>query len=917
MFKFQTNAIPYMNFVPAPANNFTPKCTSFSQNGKSSIRTVSLRAPFLALWLLLAMGLWVNVCTAQGTDTNAVPHSKPTPYLSPEDELKTFTLPEGYRLELVVGDPVIKEPVVAAFDGNGRMYVAEMHTYMQNIDGTGEHVASSRVSLHWSSKGDGVYDKHTVFVDNLLLPRMILPLGTNGVLVNETDTDDIWLYRDTKGDGVADTKELFYSGGKRGENLEHQSSGLIWAKDNWLYQTLNNYRLRFVNDTNAIKETTPPNGGQWGAAQDDYGKIWFVNASGEQGPTDYQEPFIYGRIKAQGEPSQEFMQVWPLVGLGDVQGGLHRVRPEDQTLNYTTSAAGVDIYRGDRLPSELYGNMFFGEPVGRLVRRGLVEVKDGITHLTNAYGHTEFIRSTDPNFRPVNITTAPDGTMYIVDMYRGIIQEAAWVNEGSYLRPKVQENQLEKNFGRGRIWRLTYKGMEPGPQPHMLDQTPAELVPYLAHPNGWWRDTAQKLLVVHGDKSVVPALADMAKSNPNPLARINALWTLEGLNALQPDLIRTALKDTDAHVRSAGVRVSESLYKQGDHSLVPELVALTNDPDPNVVIQVMMSANLLQWTNATYLIQATVAAHPGGGISEIGSQLRPPGASDFSRFPGPDRVVLERGEAIYKGLCFACHGQNGEGAPVSGAAVGTTIAPPFVHARIAGDLSDSIISVLLKGMTGPVAGKTYDAQMLAMDKNDDAWIAAVTSYIRNSFGNSAPVAKAADVARVRAELQDHNAPWTQDELQAAVPQMLTNRADWKASASNNTLAAPLAIDGDLKTRYLTTGPQVAGMWFQIELPQETAVTGLRLDTPRSRNNYPHGYKVELSEDGNTWGAPVAEGAGTPAATEIFFAPAKGRFIRITQTGSGDNYWAIQELAIYTPGTISKIEAPKPKPSKFE
>src|ERR1700757_1618163 len=108
---------------------------------------------------------------------------------------------------------------------------------MQNIDGTGEHQPLSRISVHWSSKRDGVFDKHSVFLDNLLLPRMILPRG-DGVLVNETDSDDIYLYTDTKKDGVADKKVLVYSGGKRGENLEHQSSGLIWGRDNWLYQTL-------------------------------------------------------------------------------------------------------------------------------------------------------------------------------------------------------------------------------------------------------------------------------------------------------------------------------------------------------------------------------------------------------------------------------------------------------------------------------------------------------------------------------------------------------------------------------------------------------------------------------------------------------------------------------------------------------
>jgi mono/diheme cytochrome c family protein/glucose/arabinose dehydrogenase len=872
---------------------------------------------FAGLLILFAMGLTMRVHASGHLATDSAPKSKRTPYLSAKKELKTFVLPKGYSMELVVGDPIIKDPVVAVFDGNGRMFVAEMRTYMQNIDGTGEHIPKSRVSLHWSSKNNGVYDKHSVFIDHLLLPRMILPLE-DGLLVNETDSDDIWLYRDTNGDGVADSKVLFYKGGKRGENLEHQSSGLIWAKDNWLYQSMNAYRLRFVNDTTAIKEATLPNGGQWGACQDDYGKIWFVNAGGEMGPTDYQELFIYGKIKVPSEPSQDFLQVWPLVGLADVQGGLHRVRPSDQTLNHVTSSAGVEIYRGDRLPSELYGNMFFGEPVGRLVRRGIVEENDGLTHLINPYRQSEFIRSTDPNFRPVNLVTAPDGTLYIVDMYRGIIQEAAWVGKGSFLRPKVQANRLEKNFGRGRIWRLRYKGIDPGPQPRMLDQTASELVPYLGHTNGWWRDTAQKLLVLRGDKSVVPALIDMVKTDPNALARIDALWTLEGLKALQPDLIRSTLKDAEPPVRCAAIRASESLYKQGDHSLVPDLTALAHDPDPNVVIQVVMTANLLQWPKAEDLVDATIAANPGTGISNICAQLIPPG-STFAKFPRDDRNVLERGEIVYKQLCFACHGQDGEGAHVAGSGRGVTIAPPFAHNAIARELDDYIISVILKGMKGPVSGKKYDAQMVPMEGNDDAWIAAVASYVRNSFGNTSPMVKTSDVARVRDIIKARKEPWTEEELAVSMPQILTNRAEWVATAKYNSKTAPLAIDGNVKTHYDTGTDQIPGMWFQVELPKETMVTGLRLDAAASEHNYPRDFKVELSNDGKTWGAPVAELPGTRAMIDISFKPAKGKFIRITQTGSdSDHFWSINELTLYAPGVVSKsVSMAKPAPGKYE
>ena len=139
------------------------------------------------------------------------------PYLSVEESLKTFQLPEGYRLEPVVTEPQITEPVVCAFDGNGRLYVVEMRTYMQDADATGEQEATSRVSLHEDTNGDGVMDKHSVFADNLLLPRMVLPLDDR-VLIGETNTLDIYSYRDTDGDGVADEKKIWYEGGPRARN---------------------------------------------------------------------------------------------------------------------------------------------------------------------------------------------------------------------------------------------------------------------------------------------------------------------------------------------------------------------------------------------------------------------------------------------------------------------------------------------------------------------------------------------------------------------------------------------------------------------------------------------------------------------------------------------------------------------------
>ncbi|HYR59327.1 MAG TPA: hypothetical protein VEO95_11875, partial [Chthoniobacteraceae bacterium] len=421
----------------------------------------------------------------------------PMPPIQPQsaaEELKTMQLPPGYHLELVLSEPEIKEPSMIAFDGDGRMFVIEMRTYMQDIDGNDEHEPRGRVSVHWSSKGDGVYDRHSVFADNLLLPRMIMPLDKGRAIIGETDTNDLYLYTDTDGGGIAEKKELWFEGGPRGGNLEHQPNGLVWGLDNWMYSTYNAYRLRWQPNGPPLKENTAPNGGQWGVGQDDFGKIWYNNAGGEKGPVNFQTGIVYGAFNVKDQFEPDFEKVWPLVGIADVQGGVPRYRPEDKTLNHFTATCGSEIFRGDKLPAELRGDLFFSEPVGRLIRRAHVTVTDGITRLSNPYGQSEFIRSTDPLFRGVNVATAPDGTLYIVDMYRGIIQEGNWVKDGSYLRKVVQQYQLDKPISHGRVWRLVHDSARPGPQPRMSGETPAQLVAHLEHPNGWWRDTAQKLL---------------------------------------------------------------------------------------------------------------------------------------------------------------------------------------------------------------------------------------------------------------------------------------------------------------------------------------------------------------------------------------------------------------------------------------
>src|SRR6266851_5439820 len=330
--------------------------------------------------------------------------SPKAPYLarSPAEEAQGFVLPAGYRMELVAADPDVISPAVIEFDGNGRMYVSELISYMMDADASREHDPISRISRWESTKGDGVFDKHTVFVDHLVAPRMILPLQDGVILTSETDSDDIVKWTDTNGDGKADKREVVFTGiGQSGDaNIEHQKAGLLWNMDNWIYTTYNPFRIR-SSPSGFLREPTGPNGGQWGLASDDDGKPWFVDAGGERGPMNFQYPIHYGAFTpcpampsrggrggvAAAAPApnpncppgmengfeKDFAVVWPAPGIGDMQGGIGRTRMPAQNLNHFTATAGPAIFRGDGLPADLKGHLLFTEPVGRLIRRAAAD----------------------------------------------------------------------------------------------------------------------------------------------------------------------------------------------------------------------------------------------------------------------------------------------------------------------------------------------------------------------------------------------------------------------------------------------------------------------------------------------------------------------------------------------------------------
>jgi mono/diheme cytochrome c family protein/glucose/arabinose dehydrogenase len=866
--------------------------------------------------------------------------------LPPAEQAKRFVLQPGYRIEPVLADPDIQEPGAIAFDGNGRMFVLELRGYMQDKDARGQLDPVGRISRHEDADNDGIFERHTVFVDKLVFPRFVMPFGANSVLTMESNADDVWRFTDTNNDGVADKKERFTTNFGRSGNVEHQQAFLYWAMDNWLYSTVNAFRVRWT-PAGIKRETTGSNGAQWGATQDNDGKMWFLGgASGL--PSYFQFPIHYGNFTIANQFEKDFEIPWGApVRVADMQPGMRAVRMPDGSLNRVTGAAGNDIYRGDRLPADLVGDLIYGEPVGRVVRRARPVVTGGLTQLRNVYLWNEFIKSTDPLFRPVDMATAPDGTLYIADMYRGIIQESTWSGPGTYLRARIDQYALDKVTSKGRIWRVTYDGKDRDrTQPRMLDETPAQLVAHLSHPNGWWRDTAQQLIVLAQDKSVTPSLQQIVRTSKNPLARFHALWTLEGLGALDAALVRQQMKDPNPRMRIQAIRASESLYKDGDRSFEADYRALTLDKEADVVIQAMLTLNYFKAANLADVVRAAMAANNARGVQEIGTQLLKPPTNAFARggrggpppFNADEIAVMERGQSIYKEVCFACHGDDGRGTSVAGSAAGAsgqaTMAPSLASSSRVQGHRDYIIKTLLHGMDGPIDGKSYAGGVMApMGTNRDEWIAAIGSYVRNAFGNVGPFVTPADVARVRAATADRKTFWKVEELIASLPSAIDPQPTWKASASHNT---ENAIGAFSFAGWSTAAPQQPGMWFQIELPEAIAITEIQFTSPGGfgggrggrggrgagaaaptgdapaapapppvtapAGNYPRAYKVEVSANGSAW-TTVSDGRGAPGLMVIAFAPATVRFVRITQIAAVDAAppWSMQRLRLFKPG----------------
>lgn len=558
--------------------------------------------------VVLAVALAASAHPVRGEDDLAkeLPRIKGS---TPAEALKRFRLHEGFRLETLAAEPLLSDPVSACYDADGRLYVAEMRDYPY-IEGR----PGGLVRRLEDRDGDGRFDSSKAFLDKLPWPTGVVPYD-GGVFV--AAAPDVDYAKDTDGDGVADVRKTMFTGFEIG-NVQGLVNGLLWGPDGWIYGvaasnggeirnlakpdakpvSVRGRDFRFKPDGSAFEAIS--GGGQFGHSFDDWGHRFTCNNSNhirqivldskylDRNPA-LIPPSVILDVAAEGPAGPVFRisgaEPWRVVRtrqrVADPEM-VKRLAPTERfAIGFFTSATGVTIYRGSAYPAEYRGNAFIGDVGGNLVHRKTVAVDGSKFLATRADQGREFLASTDNWFRPVNFLNTPDGTLLILDMYRETIEHPASI-------PEPIKKHLDLTSGKdvGRLYELVHESSKrPHRRPALSKASTAELVAFLADPDAWWRETAQRLLIERRDRSAATALKGLVRRRPTPQGRLHALWTLDVLGDLDAKDLLTALEDPEPRVREQAVKLCDPRIAS-DSGLLGRVIALASDPDPMVRFQV-------------------------------------------------------------------------------------------------------------------------------------------------------------------------------------------------------------------------------------------------------------------------------------------------------------------------------------------
>ena len=556
-------------------------------------------------YLLLLTGL----LTAGGCTRAGGP-----PY-TPEKALQTFKIEPGFRIEPYIAEPDIRSPVAMEFDENGRIYVVENPGYPLNVEGK-----VGRIILLEDTDGNGRPDRRTVFADKLTLPTGVMR-WKKGVLV--TDAPDVLYFEDANGDGTAEIRRVVLTGFAF-TNPQHTINSPIYGLDNWIYLAHEgpataivfpnqfgdrggNVRFPDRHDAPSLEPARRmvrfrPDTGQleYLASSTQFGHSF--NAWGHHFTVSNEDHIRQEVVRAR------YLLRNPHLPIGSAMERISDHRPAADVFPIAqngrvemlsgvgsfTSACGITVYLGGAFPSSLGLFSLVAEPAQSLVHRDIL-TPNRATHVARrAREGVEFLASTDPWFRPVNFYVGPDGAIYLVDYYRLMVEHPEWTATHTHHSP-----DLYKGDDRGRIYRISpespaHRSFSGGgglglPAKVQLGQASTEqLVQQLASPNIWWRRTAQRLLVDRGSADAAALLTRLFETSQSPVARLHALWTLDGLNRLEAHHIERALADPEAGVRENAILLAEPRLRN-ERAIVEKLLKMEADPDGRVQFQLLLT----------------------------------------------------------------------------------------------------------------------------------------------------------------------------------------------------------------------------------------------------------------------------------------------------------------------------------------
>lgn len=597
----------------------------------------------------------LTICVAATLSSHAQPpqqkdYAAELPRIAPKepaDAIKTFKLAPGFKIELAASEPAIRSPVAIDFDEDGRMYVAEFPEYNQH--GNPKFKEKGAIKLLEDTKGAGVYDKVTTFAE--IDAPVALACWDGGLFVGSVP--HIYYLKDTKGTGKADLKKIIYTGFSRDKAGEAMLNSFRWGLDNRFHVSTSaaGGDVKFAEAKDAKVFSVKGQGflfdprqaldpklrlgsgfelvagsAQHGMSMDDWGRKFTCDNSNPCLMQMYDGRYLLKNPYVQAPP--------PLVNLHgpNTANYLKRISPNEpwrivrtrlrldgtvkgpietgQVSGHFTGTTGVTVYRGDAFPPENRGTIFVGEVANNLVYHAKL-IPTGLTATAKRVEDgMEFLASTDTWFRPCQFANAPDGTLYVIDHYREIIETI------ESIPPQILKHlHIESGVERGRIWRVVPENFKRRPTPKLSKASTEELFALLEHPNGWHRDTAARLLYQKQDASAVPHLAKLANASRSSLGRLHAFYALAGMNALSAKLVLAALQDDDPRLVVHGLRLAEGF--QSDGAVRAEILKLATDSDARIRYQAAFSLGAVEGEGVVKALHHLAEIDGGGPFNRV------------------------------------------------------------------------------------------------------------------------------------------------------------------------------------------------------------------------------------------------------------------------------------------------------------